>query len=117
VNARFNLWHYLAAANGLSVPRVAYDYLLEGRTPAAPQRFGTSVRWLSFKHDWRAYRALSARGELGFWGWAGSLALSRKVHELFAWSDPLPWLVHCLHRARRIPRLTSRLRRWLFSAS
>jgi predicted ATP-grasp superfamily ATP-dependent carboligase len=117
VNARFNLWHYLAAANGLSVPRVAYDYLLEGRTPGTPPRFGTSGRWLHFKHDWRAYRELAARGELGFLRWAASLALSRKVHELFAWSDPVPWAVHCIRRLRRLPRLTSRLRRWLFTAS
>jgi D-aspartate ligase len=117
VNARFNLWHYLAAANGLSVPRVAYDYLLEGRTPGTPPRFGTSVRWLHFKHDWRAYRELAARGELGLLRWAASLVLSRKVHELFAWSDPVPWAVHCIRRLRRLPRLTSRLRRWLFTAS
>jgi predicted ATP-grasp superfamily ATP-dependent carboligase len=117
VNARFNLWHYLAAANGLSVPRVAYDYLLEGRTPGTPPRFGTSVRWLHFKHDWRAYRELAARGELGFLRWAASLVLSRKVHELFAWSDPVPWAVHSIRRLRRLPRLTSRLRRWLFTAS
>jgi predicted ATP-grasp superfamily ATP-dependent carboligase len=117
VNARFNLWHYLGAANGISLPRVAYDYLLEGRRPAAPPAFGTRVRWLSFKHDWRAYRELAARRELGFWRWAASLAFSRKVHELFAWRDPLPWLVHSLRRLRRLPRLTSRLRRWLFTAS
>ena len=117
VNARFNLWHYLGAANGISVPRVAYDYLLEGRRPPAPQRFGTAVRWLSLKHDWRAYRELAARGELAFWRWAASLAFSRKVHEVFAWSDPVPWAVHCARRLRRLPRLTSRLRRWLFTAS
>jgi hypothetical protein len=117
VNARFNLWHYLGAANGISVPRVAYDYLLEGRRPAAPPPFGTAVRWHHFKHDWRAYRELAARGELGFWRWAASLAFSRKVHELFAWNDPVPWVVHCVRRLRRLPRLTSRLRRWLFTAS
>jgi predicted ATP-grasp superfamily ATP-dependent carboligase len=117
VNARFNLWHYLAAANGMSVPRVAYDYLLEGRRPPTPPRFGTAVRWLSFKHDRRAYRELAARGELGFWRWAASLAFSRKVHELFAWTDPLPWAGHWMRRLRRLPRLTSRLRRWLFTAS
>jgi len=75
------------------------------------------VRWLSFKHDWRAYRELAARGELGFCRWAASLAFSRKVHDLFAWRDPLPWVVHSMRRLRRLPRLTSRLRRWLFTAS
>jgi predicted ATP-grasp superfamily ATP-dependent carboligase len=117
INARFNLWHYLGAANGINVPRIAYDYLLEGRRPAQSPGFGTSVRWLSLKHDWRAYRELARRGELDFWRWAASLAFSRKVYQLFAWSDPLPWLVSWLRRLRRLPRLTARLRRWLFTAS
>jgi predicted ATP-grasp superfamily ATP-dependent carboligase len=117
VNARFNLWHYLGAANGVNVPLAAYEYLLEGKRPAAPGRFGTSVRWLSFKHDLRAYRQLSARGELDFWRWAASLAFSRKVHEVFAWTDPLPYFAWSLRRVRRLPRLTARLTRWLFTAS
>jgi predicted ATP-grasp superfamily ATP-dependent carboligase len=106
INARFNLWHYLGAANGISLPRAAYDYLVEGRRPAPPP-FRTAVRWLSFRRDWRAYRRRPARGELGFWRWAASLAFSRSVHEVFAWRDPLPYLVHC----------NRRLRRWLSTAS
>ena len=116
VNARFNLWHYLAAANGLSIPRVAYAYLLWGQVPAEPPAYGTGVRWLSFGLDWRAYRDLAARGELGFWGWAASLA-SRKVYQVFSWRDPRPFVADVTRRLRRLPRLTARLRRWLFTAS
>lgn len=107
INARFNLWHYLGAANGISLPRAAYDYLLEGRRPRDAAGFGTAVRWMNFRYDWRAYRELAARRELGFWRWAASLAFSRKVHAVFSWRDPLPYLVHW----------TRRLRRWLSTAS
>lgn len=117
VNARFNLWHYLAARNGVSIPRIAYDYLLKGRTPPAPPRFATTRRWLSLRLDYRAYRDLAARGELTRWRWLASLA-SPMVFDLFAWSDPLPFVRRWQQRLqRRIPRITERLARWPFTAS
>jgi predicted ATP-grasp superfamily ATP-dependent carboligase len=117
VNARFNLWHYLAAANGMNVPRVAYDYLVYNRTPSATTRAGTSRRWLSLRLDFRAYRDLASRGELSLWRWIASLAGSRKVYDVFAWSDPVPFVRYCAQRLRRVPRVTARLTRWLFTAS
>jgi D-aspartate ligase len=117
VNARFNLWHHLAARNGLSLPRVAYDYLVHGKRPGAvPYR--TAYRWLSLGADYRAYRELSARGEIGTWAWLRSLGQSGKVYDVFSWHDPLPFLRHCMKQARlRVPRLTARLARWLSTAS
>jgi predicted ATP-grasp superfamily ATP-dependent carboligase len=117
VNARFNLWHYLAAANGLNVPRVAYDYLLHKKIPATMPRARTSRRWLSLGADFRAYRDLASRGELGLWRWLVSLAASRKVYDVFAWSDPLPLARYWMQRIHRVPRITARLTRWLFTAS
>lgn len=117
VNARFNLWHYLGARNGVNIPLTAYEYLVYGRRAPAPAHFGTRYRWVSFLRDYRAYRDLASRGELGFWAWVGSLLGSRKVHDVFAWSDPVPFIVDCLRRLRRLPRVTARLTRWLFTAS
>jgi predicted ATP-grasp superfamily ATP-dependent carboligase len=116
VNARFNLWHYLAAANGLNVPRVAYDYLVHDRVPAATPRVRTNRRWLSLRLDYRAYRDLASRGELGLWRWLSSLAFSRKVYDVFAWTDPLPLARYWIRRVHRVPRVTARLTRWLFTA-
>jgi D-aspartate ligase len=116
INARFNLWHHLAARNGLNLPRIAYDYLLYGKRPAT-QAYRTDWRWLALRHDYRAYRALAARGELGAWAWLRSILEAPKVYELFSWSDPLPFVRRLVTKASRIPRLTLRLKRWLFTAS
>jgi predicted ATP-grasp superfamily ATP-dependent carboligase len=116
INARFNLWHHLAARNGLNLPRIAYDYLVYQKRPEI-KAYRTTHRWLSLRHDYRSYRALAARGELGAWAWLRSIVRSPKVYDVFSWSDPLPFVRHCLARARRIPRLTLRLKQWLSTAS
>ena len=117
VNARFNLWHYLGAHNGVNLTLVAYEHLLDGKRGPSPARFGTTYRWVNMRLDFKAYRELSARGELGFWRWAASLLAARKVHAVFAWTDPMPLIVEWLRRVRRLPRFTARLTRWLFTAS
>lgn len=118
INARYNLWHYLGAANGVNLPRTAYDYLVHGVRPSAPGRYRTTHRWIYFRYDWRAYRQLAARGELGFFGWLASLADGPLVCQLFAWSDPLPFFFRLRHMFKsKLPRLTAVLRRWLSMAS
>ena len=117
INARFNLWHYLAAANGLNLPSVAYDYLLYGRRPSGMAPARSAFRWANLRLDYRAYRDLAARGELSLWRWLGSLAASRKVYDVFAWSDPLPLIRLWLRRMNAVPRATARFTRWLFTAS
>jgi predicted ATP-grasp superfamily ATP-dependent carboligase len=122
VNARSNLWHHLGAANGINLPRIAYDYLVHGKRPQAAPRYRTTHRWLALRPDYRAYRELAARGELGLAGWLRSLVQAPKVYDVFSWTDPLPFAREFLNRWRlRIPRLrariTARLVRWLSTAS
>jgi D-aspartate ligase len=116
VNARYNLWHYLAAQNGLNLTRIAYDYLLEGRRPSSTPTYHTAYRWLALRADWRSFRALAARGELDFGTWVRSLLEAPKVYELFSWSDPMPFLRHLMEKFK-LPRLTAKLARWLSPAS
>ena len=121
INARCSLWHYLGAANGVNLMRVAYDYLVEGRRPE-PARHGTAIRWLLLGIDRQAYRELAARGELSFGRWIGSILLSRKVYGLFAWRDPAPWLRAWSRRlgqalGRRAGRMTAIVRQWRSTAS
>lgn len=113
INTRFNLWHYLGAANGVNLPKVAYDYLLHGRRPVHVEpRLDT--RWLALRYDRRARREAG----MGLLAWARSLAEAPKVYEYFSWSDPAPFLRHVGDKWRaRIPRLTARLTRWLSTAS
>ena len=118
INARYSLWHYLGAANGVNLARTAYDYLLHGTRPAQPGRYSTRCRWIYVRYDWRAYRELSARGELRLTQWLASLLGKPRVYQFFAWSDPLPffnWLYHTVKS--RLPRLTAVVRRWLSTAS
>jgi predicted ATP-grasp superfamily ATP-dependent carboligase len=122
VNARYNLWHHLGAANGINLPRIAYDYLVHGKRPQAAPRYRTTHRWLSLRPDYRAYRELAARGELTLAAWLRSILEAPRVCDVFSWSDPAPFAREFLGRWRaRIPRLrariTARLVRWLSTAS
>jgi len=121
VNARFNLWHYLGAANGVNLMRTAYDFLLDAShpEPLVPRH---DIRWLSFELDARAFRALRAEGRLGMVAWLASLVDARKVYNLFAWNDPRPWLAFWRHRLLRMAwrapgRLLTHFRQRLSTAS
>jgi D-aspartate ligase len=117
VNARFNLWHYLGAQNGVNLAHVAYQHLALGVRPQHVE-VGTDYRWLCLRRDFRAYRELASRGELDAAGWLRSLAESRKVYHLFAWNDPLPAAAAAWDGLLAVPRRTRRvLTRWLSTAS
>lgn len=109
VNARFNLWHYLGAVNGVNLAQVAYDYLTRGIRPRHAEA-ATRYRWLSFKLDLRAWR----RGELKTTQWIASLFAAPKVYDLWAWNDPLPFFVDLHHY---LPRIRRRMIQWLSTAS
>jgi D-aspartate ligase len=116
VNARYNLWHYLGARNGINLPRIAYDYLVHGKRPQ-PAGYRCTHRWVDLRVDFQAYRQLHAQGRLGLAEWLWSLARTSKVYSLLAWSDPLPFVRYWLRRLKRLPQLTTRVTRWLFTAS
>jgi predicted ATP-grasp superfamily ATP-dependent carboligase len=110
INTRFNLWHYLGAVNGVNLPAVAYQYLVHGKRPqqsTARLRY----RWLAMREDWRAQR----EGQISLRRWLLSLAYVPKVYDVFAWSDPLPFVRHWAARIRSA--LSRRMPRWLASAS
>ncbi|HEU4407992.1 MAG TPA: hypothetical protein VFS43_22210 [Polyangiaceae bacterium] len=92
VNARYTLWNYLGAAHGVNLPAIAYAYLVEGRAPAAPPAYAPTYRWLNFYRDARAFREGGRRGWRAAAAWASSLSPRRLVYELFAWTDPAPFL-------------------------
>ena len=115
INTRFNLWHYLGAKSGVNLPGIAYEFLTQGKRPAAAPRARTRYRWLHFAYDRRAYRALALRGELGALRWIGSLLEAPKVYELFSWSDPMPFARYWETRIRAA--LARRVHRWLATAS
>ena len=114
INTRFNLWHYLGACSGVNLPQVAYDFLTKNQRPLHAEA-RTRHRWLSLHYDWRAYRELTARGELGFAGWLRSLAHFPMVYDLFSWSDPMPFVRHCLGAIRSA--FQRRMHRWHATAS
>ncbi len=121
INARFNLWHYLGAVNGLNLVQVVYDFLVDGVIPGE-RAYGTRYRWLALGLDYKAYRELAARGELTAAAWLRSILTAPKVHNLFAWDDPGPWLHTWKARlARRLDRGSARfvlaLRQWRSTAS
>ena len=121
INARCSLWHYVGAVNGVNLMAAAYGYLVNGVRPEAATA-STRYRWLSLGLDFKAYRELSGRGELSFPGWLGSILASRNIYNVFAWSDPGPWLAlwkgRLTRRAVRAPRrIFSALLSWRSTAS
>jgi predicted ATP-grasp superfamily ATP-dependent carboligase len=121
INARFNLWHYLGAANGLNLMAIAYEFLVNGARPAAAD-YGTRLRWLALNLDRKAFRELARRGEITLGGWLASLAFSRKIYNVFAWTDPGPWWRFWSTRLsgrwdRGTNRFRAALRQWRSTAS
>lgn len=114
INTRFNLWHYLGAKSGVNLPRVAYHYLLHGRRPLHREA-SLGLRWLHFAYDRRACKELAARGELSRRQWIASLLEAPKIYDLFAWSDPMPFVRYWTTRIRAA--LARRMPRWLATAS
>jgi predicted ATP-grasp superfamily ATP-dependent carboligase len=110
INTRFNLWHYLGAANGVNLPQVAYEYLTARKIPQKTW-VRTRYRWLCLREDWHAHRA----GQVGLARWLASLAYVPKVYDLFAWNDPLPFVRYWGGRLRAA--LSRRMTRWLAPAS
>jgi D-aspartate ligase len=110
VNARFSLWNYLGAANGVDLLSTAYEYLVEGARPR-PCGYRTATKWLDLALDYKAFRQLKAEGAISTAAWLRSIAFTRKVHSVFRWDDPWPACHRWLAWARR------RLTRWLSTAS
>jgi D-aspartate ligase len=114
INTRFNMWHYLGAANGTNLPLVSYNYLTNRPIPSPIQR-KISYRWLGLRFDWLAYKEAKAKGQLTLAGWLASLAHLPMVYELFSWSDPLPFVRYWAQRLRSA--FSRRMNRWLATAS
>ena len=122
INARFNLWMYLGARNGLNLVRTAYDYLLDGARPVTTGMYATDLRWLSLGLDFAAFRELRRRGELSWSRWLLSILLSRNVGNYFSWTDPGPcirlWMNRFVRIWRRGPRkVLALVRQWRSTAS
>ncbi|NUP09723.1 MAG: hypothetical protein HOW73_27065 [Polyangiaceae bacterium] len=91
VNARFTLWHQLAAADGVNVPHIAYDYLVAGRRPDGVH-YEPRHRWMNLYRDYKSFLQRREEGNLGLWAWVRSVASRPAVFESFAWDDPIPAL-------------------------
>lgn len=92
INARYNLWHYLGAMQGVNLPAIAYEHLVHGRLAEGATIHAPNRRWLHFYRDYHAFREQQARGEIGLLGWLSSIASPRNIYEVFAWEDPEPFL-------------------------
>ena len=108
INTRFNLWHYLGAVSCVNLPQVAYRYLTGEKVETTAYR--VRHRWLCLREDWRAHK----EGQVSLPRWLLSLCHVPKVYDIFAWSDPLPFVRYWT--ARIHSALTRRLP-WLAPAS
>ena len=89
VNARFNLWHHLGAANGVNLPLLAYQYLCFGLEPQQPTRYDVRTRWEDLYRD---LQCLREDPDLSVPRWLASVLFANAVHDTFAWNDPMPFI-------------------------
>jgi D-aspartate ligase len=90
-NPRLMLSDGLTAYCGINLPLIQY-LDLTGQTPAPRRETTQGVKWLESIADFQAFKKYHERGELTFKDWLKSLWRTR-VFALFAWDDPLPFLV------------------------
>jgi D-aspartate ligase len=90
-NPRLMLSDALTAYCGINLPLMQY-LDLTGQTPAPRRETTQGVKWLESIADFQAFKQYHERGELTFKDWLKSLWGAR-VFALFAWDDPLPFLV------------------------
>jgi predicted ATP-grasp superfamily ATP-dependent carboligase len=90
-NPRLMLSDGLTAHCGINLPLLQY-LDLTGQKPAVCREHAEGVKWLDTIEDFHAFKQYHGRGELGFRDWLNSWRGAR-VFALFAWDDPLPFLV------------------------
>ena len=90
-NPRLMLSDSLTAYCGINLPLMQY-LDLTGQSPASPDECPEGIGWLDSMKDFQSFRHYHERGELGFKDWLKSWRRAR-VFALFAWDDPLPFLL------------------------
>jgi D-aspartate ligase len=90
-NPRLMLSDGLTAYCGINLALIQY-LDLTGQRPAPRREYTEGVKWLDTIADFHAFKQYHERGELAFKDWLKSLWRAR-VFALFAWDDPLPFLV------------------------
>ena len=90
LNPRFNMWHYLGAVCGINIPHLAYA-TLNGATLQGRETYRTDICWFNMHRDVLAGLESYRHGRLTLAGWLRSYQ-TRKIYDVFAWSDPKPAL-------------------------
>jgi predicted ATP-grasp superfamily ATP-dependent carboligase len=90
-NPRLMLTDSLTAHCGTNLALLQY-LDLTGQNPPPRHEPADGVAWLDSVADFQSFKQYHERGELGVKDWLKSLRRAR-VFALFAWDDPLPFLV------------------------
>ena len=115
VNVRFGLWDGLATECGIDFPYINYQHVQQ-QSVEAKRHYDEGVKWISFERDIWTYRAYRREREVTLSGWIRSIATGRRDWAVFAWDDPLPFLLSSVALARTImkrgaTRVASHIRR------
>ncbi|HZM35109.1 MAG TPA: ATP-grasp domain-containing protein [Burkholderiales bacterium] len=90
-NPRLMLSDGLTAYCGINLALLQYLDLTDQK-PAPQREYREGVKWLDTIADFHAFKQYHEEGELGFKDWLKSM-MGARVFALFAWDDPLPFLV------------------------
>jgi D-aspartate ligase len=91
-NPRLMLSDSLTAYCGINLPLLQYLDVTGQKPAPRGGEYTEGVKWLDTMADFSSFQKYHERGELGFKDWLRSWKRAR-VFALFAWDDPLPFLV------------------------
>ncbi|MBN1826811.1 MAG: hypothetical protein JW958_11150 [Candidatus Eisenbacteria bacterium] len=84
----------LTTASGMDIPWIAYRDIGELERLEPTDSFREGVYWVNLRWDFHSFQQNRRRGNLTFFGWAGSLLGKPLRHAFLDWRDPAPaWRV------------------------
>lgn len=105
VNPRFTAAHILVVNAGAPLDLIIYCHVTGQRPPEFDQYEQFRRMWYPLR-DYRAFRQLSARGELNIAGWLRSVMHRRTDFPVWNWRDPMPAIADTIAKMRKIKGLT-----------
>ena len=92
--------HFLSVANGVNIPYIAYCDLIGKEITENYYHKCKRRKWIVWESDIRAAKYYMKKGELTKSEWLKFL-FERKTFAVFAWDDPMPWLLNAWRSTSR----------------
>jgi D-aspartate ligase len=100
INPRFNLWHHLAAAAGMSIPALVYEDCINPGSAKIAGALTRRATWMKGRGDLKAFLEYHRAGEVSLTRWLRDVITADVNEDLFI-TDPLPCVADLVARVLR----------------